>query len=122
LAKAALPQELSNRLAALRATIDEATAALAAAEGADLVSASVIQGLTSNLAHRFERLERRFVAAVKRRGNDALRDVAIARASLFPGNVPQERALNIVPLLARHGDQLLDAVRRQANAHAATLA
>ncbi|MBA3343223.1 MAG: bacillithiol biosynthesis BshC, partial [Gemmatimonadaceae bacterium] len=41
LAKAALPQELSNRLAALRATIDEATAALAAAEGADLVSASV---------------------------------------------------------------------------------
>ena len=122
LAKSSLPAELVERIAALRASLERSTAELAAAKGADLVPPSVLQGLTRNVSHRVERLERRFAAGVKRRGNEALRDAAIARGSLFPLGVPQERALNIVPLLARYGDDLLSPVMAEIRAHAAKIA
>lgn len=98
-----------------------ATGSLATADGADLVSSKVVEGLQRILAKRIDRLERRYAAAIKRRGNDALGDVASARASLFPRNVPQERALNIIPLLARHGDSLFADVMREIEPHVAGL-
>jgi uncharacterized protein YllA (UPF0747 family) len=122
LARASLPQGLIDRLKAFRETIEKSVDDIAASEGADLVSKSVLDGLKGNVSHRVEKLERRFAASVKRRGNDALRDVQIARAALFPLGKPQERALNVVPLLARHGDDLFSAVLQEARAHAAKLA
>jgi len=50
-----------------------------------------------------------------------MHDLAVARASLFPLGAPQERALNFLPLLARHGSPLLEAMRRAAAQHAAAL-
>ena len=45
-----------------------------------------------------------------------MRDLATARAALYPLGVRQERALNLIPTLARHGVELLaemrDAARR----------
>ena len=71
--------------------------------------------------HRVERLERRFAASVKRSGNEALRDAAIARGFLYPMGAPQERALNVVPLLARHGDELFKKVLAETGKHADTI-
>ena len=82
----------------------------------------MIQGLNRNIGRRLDRLERRFTAGVKKRGSDALRDAAIARGALFPFGVPQERALNIVPLLARYGEDLLNPVLAEVRAHAALIA
>jgi len=63
-------------------------------------------------------LERRISAAVKQRETSLMRDLGTVRGSLFPGGNRQERALNLVPLLARHGLVLLEEMRRSAAAHA----
>jgi uncharacterized protein YllA (UPF0747 family) len=67
------------------------------------------------------RLERRINAAVKSRETTLMRDIATARGTLFPGGVRQERALNLIPMLARHGLGLLDDMRRSATTHARAL-
>jgi uncharacterized protein YllA (UPF0747 family) len=87
-------------------------------EGAELVPPSVLEGLKRNVAHRIDRLERRYAASIKRRGNNALRDAAIARGALFPFGHAQERALNIIPLLTRYGDDLINSVVEEARSHA----
>ncbi|MDO8503034.1 MAG: bacillithiol biosynthesis cysteine-adding enzyme BshC [Gemmatimonadaceae bacterium] len=122
IAKESLPPGLVARIRQLEQSVDQSVEELTRAEGADLVAPSVLEGLRRGVLHRIERLERRFAASVKRKGNEALRDAAIARGALFPLGTPQERALNIVPLLARHGDELFASVMREARAHAARLA
>lgn len=122
LAKGSLPEELVARIAALRASLERSAGELASAKGADLVAPSVLQGLSRNVLHRVERLERRFAAGVKQRGNEALRDAAIARGALFPLGHPQERALNMVPLIARYGGDLLSPVLAEIRAHTARIA
>ena len=47
-----------------------------------------------------------------------MRDLSTLRAALLPEGKPQERALNLLPLLARHGPQLLAAVQASAAEHA----
>ena len=43
-----------------------------------------------------------------------MRDIEIARTSLFPLGKPQERVLNFIPMLARHGEPLLAQMRARA--------
>lgn len=121
IARESLPSELRDRISELEELIAESTEALAHSEGADLVAPSVLEGLRRGLVHRVERLERRFAASVKRSGNEALRDAAIARGFLYPMGAPQERALNVVPLLARHGDELFQKVLAETGKHADTI-
>ena len=102
----------------MQKAVTKAADALTHADGADLVAPSVLEGLQRGMLHRVERLERRFAASVKRKGNDALRDAGIARGSLYPAGAPQERALNLIPLLARHGDELVQSVLIEARKHA----
>jgi bacillithiol biosynthesis cysteine-adding enzyme BshC len=118
LARESLPSELRKRIAKLEKTITESADALAQTKGADLVPPSVLEGMKRGALHRVERLERRFAASVKRRGNKALRDAGIARGFLYPSGSPQERALNVVPLLARHGEELIQSVLAEASKHA----
>ena len=117
IARDSLPDELKQRIRDLQSVVAESAGRLATASGSDIVSPSVLEGLKRNLDHRIEKLERRFAAGVKRRGNEALRDAAIARGSLYPFGTAQERALNIVPLLSRHGEELVAAVTDEARKH-----
>jgi Uncharacterized protein conserved in bacteria len=117
MARQSLPPELTARIASLRESLGASVHSLAATPGADLVAPAVLDGLARNMTHRLDRLERRYVAAVKRKGNEALKEVAVARGSLFPANVPQERALNGVPLLARYGNELVTSALREIAAH-----
>ena len=48
-------------------------------------------------------------------------DLAAVRAILMPEGHRQERRLNLVPLLARHGETLLAQLRAGAAMHAGTL-
>ena len=121
MARESLPPELMERIASLRQSLDQSIHALSSARGADLVAPTVLDGLVRNMTHRLDRLERRYVAAVKRQGNEALREIAIARGSLFPADIPQERALNGVPLLARYGDELVASALREIAPHTAQL-
>ena len=122
IARDSLPPSLREGIEDLREALDKTASCLAGKEGADLVSPGVLEGLKRNVNHRIERLERRIAANVKRKGNDALRDAAVARGFLFPLGTPQERALNIIPLLARNGSELIDAVMNETQKHAERIA
>ncbi|HEV7704353.1 MAG TPA: bacillithiol biosynthesis BshC [Gemmatimonadaceae bacterium] len=98
---------------------DTLRAALASEGKAPLVPDAVIDGARHSIAHRIERLERRVAAALKRREEKTMRDIAIARTSLYPLGKPQERVLNFIPMLARHGQPLLAQMCARASEHAA---
>jgi uncharacterized protein YllA (UPF0747 family) len=121
IAHESLPDEIKSRIAELRRITEEEIDRLAAGDRDHLVGRQVIEGLKHNIQHRVERLERRYAAAVKRRGNDALHDIAAARGALYPFGKPQERALNIGPLWARYGDDLLTSVMDEARKYSAIL-
>ncbi len=122
IARASIPESLQSALIQLEHAVDEAATRLTIADDEEeLVPPSVVAGLRRNVMHRVERLERRYAASIKRRGNEALHDVEVARASLFPLGKAQERTLNAVPLLARYGAALITAVTVETERHAATL-
>ena len=121
IATESLPDDLRATLEKLRSVLEQQVANLSSVDSDNLVSTKVIDGLRRNVLHRIERLERRYRAAIKRRGNDALRDIATARAALYPLGVPQERTLNVVPFLARYGDSLFDTVMKEVVPHAESL-
>lgn len=122
LARAALPQSVSGALNRLRDTIERVAASLSADPDADwLLPIAAVSGAKGSLLKRLERLERRYVAAVKRREDQLMRDVATARAHLYPDGARQERALNFIPMLARQGPHLWSTMREAASAHARAL-
>ena len=125
LARTQLPDAVRDALARYAAgaqSLNDALRATLAADGAaPLVPDAVLDGVRNNVSYRLQRLERRIVAAAKRREATAMHDIAVARASLYPLGKPQERVLNFIPLLARHGAPLLDLMRARAGEHAASL-
>jgi bacillithiol biosynthesis cysteine-adding enzyme BshC len=114
----AVREALARYATEAQALNDALRAALAGDERSPLVPDAVLDGARHNIAHRIERLERRVVAAAKRREAKTMRDIEIARTSLFPLGKPQERVLNFIPMLARHGDALLAQMRARAAEHA----
>ncbi|HEX6944292.1 MAG TPA: bacillithiol biosynthesis cysteine-adding enzyme BshC [Gemmatimonadaceae bacterium] len=123
LAREAFPAGISKALEQLRRDLAERLAAvrvsLQALDG--MAPSATVDGTGRALEWRISRLERRITAAVKSRETALMRDLATVRASLYPGGVRQERALNLIPLLARHGVGLLEEMRDGAAAHARSL-
>jgi uncharacterized protein YllA (UPF0747 family) len=111
LARAAMPPELARALAAARDAVGAALGRVRGASGGDAVPASVLDGAAASLAQRVERLDRRYVAAFKRREAELMRDVGTARGALWPLGARQERTLSFLPLLARHGPELVRLMR-----------
>jgi uncharacterized protein YllA (UPF0747 family) len=72
----------------------------------------------ASLHHRVDRLERRLLAGIARRERDRMRDLGTARGALYPFNERQERALNLIPILARHGIDLLREMHAAASSYA----
>ena len=120
MARAALEGDAKEALAKLRAAIAELPEWLhASAEALDLERA--VQGASGAMLHRADRLERRLLAAVKRREVALMDDVATLRAALRPQGKRQERVLNPIPILTRQGATLLQEMRDAARAHADAL-
>ena len=119
----AMPHEVRDGLEALRREVGERVEALRAATAAagGLVPERVVEGTRLQLSHRIDRLERRLRAAARAREADAVLDLAAVRAALMPEGHRQERRLNLVPLLARHGDLLLQQLKAGAALHAGSL-
>ncbi len=115
----AIQQDLANLRERIRRSFGELESALG--EGEPELPPAVLHGAERDLLRRAERLERRIVAAEKRRDERTAHDLATARAALYPFGRPQERVLNLLPLLARHGLTLLGQMRRRADEHAAWL-
>ncbi len=122
LAREALPGDAAEALAALRGALAERYAALqAAAKRVDPTLERPVETARNQGLHAVDEVEKRLVAALKRANQAALDQVGRARANLFPGGEPQERALTVATYLARHGAALLPSIREAAGAHARSL-
>ena len=123
-ARAHLPKRVIDELNATRVLLDERLRALSdvVAEGRAPVGQAVTDGLRANLMRRLDRFERRLISAAKKQHAEIMQEIATARGSLYPFGKPQERSLNFVPLLARYGGALLEAMLEEARAHAKRLA
>ncbi|MGH7679714.1 MAG: bacillithiol biosynthesis protein BshC [Gemmatimonadaceae bacterium] len=122
LATAALPESVA---AAWKRLLEQVSGAVrevgAAVDATALMPPTVIEGLERSLSHRLSRAERRLIAAAKRRDEQVRRDLEVASAGLYPLGNRQERVLNYIPMLARAGNPLLDAMRAAAAVHATSL-
>ena len=123
LAREAAPATLRSAMAGWRARIDEGAEALGEALAAEpgLLVPGIADATRRQMLWRADRLERRLGAALKRRDQAMLHDVGTLRGALYPGGTRQERALNLMPLLARHGMGVVDAMRLAARRHAQAL-
>ena len=119
-ARAAMSDATSTALAEMREAIAMLPDAIGEESEALRVGGAVV-GAAKALQHRLDRLERRLVAALKRRERDQMLDLATLRAALRPRGARQERTLNIIPLLARNGCELLTEMHRAAGSHAARI-
>jgi uncharacterized protein YllA (UPF0747 family) len=122
-ARSLVDVDIQDALERLRLAVETQVRAVREATGADepLVGSEVIEGLAKDLALRLARFERRVMAGVKRRETHAMREVAYVRAALRPKGTSPERALNLIPMLARFGTDILDAMRSNARAYAEQL-
>src|SRR5262249_24814128 len=122
LAAAALPAPVTEAWNAMKQRIAESIAQLGAATDATtLLPREVVDGLERAMGFRMKRMERRLLAAVKRREQRVHEDIAVASAALFPTGARQERMLNFVPMLARGGEDLIADMRAAARGHSASL-
>ncbi|MBC7791034.1 MAG: bacillithiol biosynthesis BshC [Anaerolineae bacterium] len=125
IARDALPAAIGAGLVGLtenmRASVDALRDAFRKEQAKLDVSPAVADGFQRDVQRRIVRLDRRIVAAAKRSQLDARRDIATMRAALYPLGKPQERVLNLIPLLARHGPALLSAMLDRAREHASDL-
>ncbi len=120
LAHDALGEPELTALADFRVATDRLeTAVRERAAGLGLTAA--VEGARQGLHHRADRLERRLVAGVKRHEARRMHEVRVLRAALRPGGHRQERTLNLIPMLSRHGLVLLSEMVDAASAHAARL-
>jgi uncharacterized protein YllA (UPF0747 family) len=120
LARAAWPSGTERATAELRAALEQHSHHLRQALESDggIAPPSAVDALQRTIEWRLERLARRVTAGVKQREAVLMRDLGTIRGSLYPGGMRQERALNLVPLLARYGMGLLERMRDDAAAYA----
>jgi bacillithiol synthase len=123
LATESVPPDLALALANLRRDVDARSAEVSgAAQGSGLpLPPEVVAGAQRAMHHRLDRLGRRVVAAAKRRHDDTMTQIGTARGSLYPLGTRQERALNLLPLMARHGSIIVDRMLAGARTHARAL-
>lgn len=123
-ARSRLSKRILDELNETRIGLDERLDALSAAaeEERAPIAPAVTAGLKANLTRRFDRFERRLIAAAKKEHADIMQEIGTARGSLYPLGKPQERSLNFVPMLARYGSALRDEMLAAARSHADRLA
>jgi uncharacterized protein YllA (UPF0747 family) len=120
LARESIPADLAGSFAELRRAVDtrsEAVSDAAARSGLPLPP-EVVVGAQRAMQHRLDRLGRRMVAAAKRRAEETMTQIGTVRGALYPLGMRQERALNLLPLMARHGSIIVDRMLEGARTHA----
>jgi uncharacterized protein YllA (UPF0747 family) len=125
LARGVWPDALEREFAGLEQAVRERSGVLRKALGSSgldaLVPPSAVDGVERGMLWRLGRLERRITAGVKRREEKLMQDLGTLRGALYPGGARQERALNLIPIMARHGLAVLQGMRDAAGEHAQAL-
>ncbi|HVH09444.1 MAG TPA: bacillithiol biosynthesis BshC [Gemmatimonadales bacterium] len=115
LVRDALPPETLATFAALRRDLETHYARLrdAAVRFDPTLERTIASARNAALAGT-ETIEKKLVASVKRLEGEALvRQIARARAALYPEGQPQERVLTLASFLIRYGPGLVDALEQE---------
>ena len=103
-----LPASATAAIAGLRTDVAARYAELRAGAAAiDPTLVRPVEGAERRALDGLSRVEAKLVRNLKRRHETELRQLARARESVLPRGKPQERALSVVSLLARHGPAAL---------------
>ena len=109
LAKGAVPAEIAETLARLRAELDLHYERLATAIARlDPTLERTVQSARNNALAGTHDVEKKLVASLKRANETLAGQLARARAALAPEGKPQERVLTLASFLVRYGPGLLD--------------
>ncbi len=115
LVRDALPPETLATLATLRREIEEHyRRVLAAAVRIDPTLERTVESARNAALAGTQTIEKKLVASLKRVEGDTLaRQIARARASVYPLGQPQERVLTLASFLIRYGPGLVDALEQE---------
>jgi bacillithiol biosynthesis cysteine-adding enzyme BshC len=117
-----LPPAATGALAAARAALEERFGEVRdAAVAVDPTLQKPVESVRNHALHGLQEIEKKLVAALKRRNDTALQQLVRAREQLFPGGRPQERVVTVASFLARHGDAVLEVLHTAAREHARRL-
>ncbi|HET6765097.1 MAG TPA: bacillithiol biosynthesis cysteine-adding enzyme BshC, partial [Longimicrobiaceae bacterium] len=116
IARERVPQDVRDRLTALRAGIVDGYAGLIeAAQEVDPNLSAALGAARNRALLGAGDAERKILRHLKRRDGELTQAVELAKAHLYPNGVPQERLLNIFPYLAANGPDLLRDLAAQAD-------
>jgi uncharacterized protein YllA (UPF0747 family) len=110
-----LPPETVETLTALRHGIEEHYAALRqAAARIDPTLERTVESARNAALSGTQTIEKKLIASVKRlEGETLIRQIARARAAVYPQGQPQERVFTLASFSIRYGPALVDAVEQE---------
>jgi uncharacterized protein YllA (UPF0747 family) len=110
-----LPAETVSTLAALRHGIEEHYAALReSAVRIDPTLERTVESARNAALSGAQTIEKKLVASLKRlEGETLIRQIARARAAVYPQGHPQERVLTLASFSIRYGPALVDALEQE---------
>ncbi len=113
LAQQALPPKLTSALNEIRSTLDSTwSEVVEAAAGIDPTLRGYLEGAKGRILKTLVDSEKKIAAAQRRKDEVTARQLKAVTRSIAPLNTPQERVLNILPFLSRHGGELYATIRR----------
>ena len=123
LARRSVAEGVQDALERLRVATDTQLRAVRDAVAHDdaVVAPEVVSGLERDVTHKLDRFERRVLSGVKRREDELMRRVSLARAWFRPLGTSPERVLNLLPVIARYGPSVFTRMHDAALVHARTL-
>jgi uncharacterized protein YllA (UPF0747 family) len=108
LVREALPPETEARFSELRRVLEEQYERLGAAVAqVDPTLVRPTQSSKNSALAGTQEIEKKLLASLKRENETLVRQVARARAAVFPRGEPQERVLTLASFLMRYGPPLL---------------
>ena len=108
----ALPAELGQAFAEGTEAVARVTARVSEALGRlDPTLVPSMLATQQKMLRELARLERKAANTAERRGGEITERLEMLQSVLFPRRAPQERTLNIFPVLARHGCGLIERLR-----------
>ncbi len=103
-----IPDDAEGALAALRTALDTEYERLEqAAVSVDPTLGKPIRAAHSGAVRALQDVEKKLIAHLKKQDEIVVRQLHKGRQHLFPRGKAQERVLNVVPYLIRHGDAFL---------------
>ena len=111
LVRAALPPQTAEALTALRRELAERYERLGQGVAAiDPTLERTVQSARNAALASTQEIEKKLVASLKREDETLVRQIARARAAVYPQGEPQERVLTLASFLIRYGPALVDAL------------